>query len=85
MSLYLTLFFVLYNFHYFHSDFIGLDSSNLPEFPHTNKGENAAKFVEDIYKDTEYEKGFIKDLDDYFKQFGLTISMKKENKAPRII
>ena len=85
MSLSLTLFFVLYNFYYFYSDFIGLDSSNLPEFPHTNKGENAAKFVEDIYKDTEYEKGFIKDLDDYFKQFGLTISMKKENKAPRII
>ena len=76
---------MLYNFYYFHSDFIGLDSSNLPEFPHTNKGENAAKFVEDIYKDTEYEKGFIKDLDDYFKQFGLTISKKKENKAPRII
>ena len=85
MSLSLTLLFVLYNFYYFYSDFIGLDSSNLPEFPHTNKGENAAKFVEDIYKDTEYEKGFIKDLDDYFKQFGLTISKKKENKAPRII
>jgi len=67
------------------ADFIGLDSSNLPEFPHTNKGENAAKFVEDIYKDTEYEKGFIKDLDDYFKQFGISISKKKENKAQRII
>ena len=48
------------------------------------KAKNASQFIEDIYKDTEYEKGYLEDLDKYFRQFGITIS-KKTKKGPRII
>jgi len=58
--------------------FLGIeDAGEGEEFPHANKGKNADTFIDNLWNDSLYRQRYVKELTDYLKQFGLTVTEDK--------
>jgi len=55
--------------------FLGLPQIDQDDdFPHANKRSNAATIFEELFVKSEYRKRYVKDLNDYLNNFGLSVT-----------